>query len=1095
MQQYEGIKIGTYPDANGNTPTTGTVLSVSVNTANGFSGTVNNPTTTPAISIQTTVTGILKGNGTAVSAANVAIDTLPSQASHDGDILKSVSGAATWSPDGGGTVNTVSVATDNGFAGTVDTPTTTPVIHVETDVTGILLGDGTGVSAATATDIPTTNALTLVGNNLTSTVNSVDSNTVDLSTITPPTTNNIHNNGVNGMISTVNGVASTGTIILSLGISKFLNAFSFSANGFASAPSNVVDTNTISLSGSALKTSVNGVDSNTVDVQPRITSPTNDNLIAMDGSGVNKDAGVQVTTLSTSNDNTHIMTSAAVQAAIVGSPSGSVTNVSVVSLNGFAGTVANPATTPAITMKTTITGVLKGDGTAILAASGSDIITSNALSLAGTSLKSTVDGVDSNTVSVQPLITTPTANDIVTTNGSGQVIDSGVSITTSTASNDNTHVMTSAAVQTNLATKEPTITVLAATKGGTGFSSYAVGDLLFANTTTTLAKRAAVALGQVIISNGVSTMPIYSANPLLSSVTVSANFLINSGAFQAKIESALLTANCKFSIPNADSNPVQPSAGSTNQFAIGINSSGVISYAQPSISTDVQKSSFVNPVTTVTEVVVAIAPLQNANGFYILNISDSSQRQLTICFKLIAGKNYLGYPPSSTTPFASPSIIIDDVNDTQNTITAANISQYFTFSGRLRTASPNPYVAVTVRMSGGLLYGSGAYTYTCTSFAESFLSDNTAITQFISQNYTALDAVATSTPYLINVSYIPPTTTYGALLYLFCLNFGANNINMYTINTLTGLPTNNSPSTISIGSSPRNIIISRDGKYAYATNSVSTNIQMMLLNMATGILTNNSTPTIGAGTNVSYIAIVPAYQNFLYVTNRGDATIGGYLIDRSTGLLSPLSPATTPVGAVGGNPIGIAITNTLSPNVYLYVANNVNATISMFQITLASGALTPLVPATIARSGAYFNLIHPNGLFFYSSSDSLNNIIVYSIAPTTGLLTLVQTAAAGTTTREMAITPNGAFLYALNNGANTIQEFSVSLITGQLSSLGTVALTNPTSIKMSPNGLYIYVSSGTSNNVTVYRIDPSTGLLTVAGLISAGTNAFSVTIA
>ena len=55
--------------------------------------------------------------------------------------------------------------------------------------------------------------------------------------------------------------------------------------------------------------------------------------------------------------------------------SGSVTNVSVTSANGFAGTVANPTTTPAITLTTSITGVLKGNGSAISAATaGTDYL-------------------------------------------------------------------------------------------------------------------------------------------------------------------------------------------------------------------------------------------------------------------------------------------------------------------------------------------------------------------------------------------------------------------------------------------------------------------------------------------------------------------------------------------------------------------------------------------------------------------------------------------------------------------------------------------------------------------------------------------------
>lgn len=48
---------------------TGTVTSVSVVTANGFAGTVATATTTPAITLSTTITGLLKGNGTAISAA------------------------------------------------------------------------------------------------------------------------------------------------------------------------------------------------------------------------------------------------------------------------------------------------------------------------------------------------------------------------------------------------------------------------------------------------------------------------------------------------------------------------------------------------------------------------------------------------------------------------------------------------------------------------------------------------------------------------------------------------------------------------------------------------------------------------------------------------------------------------------------------------------------------------------------------------------------------------------------------------------------------------------------------------------------------
>jgi len=49
--------------------------------------------------------------------------------------------------------------------------------------------------------------------------------------------------------------------------------------------------------------------------------------------------------------------------------------------------------------------------------------------------------------------------------------------------------------------------VVPATAGGTGQTSYAVGDLIYADTTTTLAKLPDVATGNALISGGVSTAP------------------------------------------------------------------------------------------------------------------------------------------------------------------------------------------------------------------------------------------------------------------------------------------------------------------------------------------------------------------------------------------------------------------------------------------------------------------------------------------------------------------------------------------------------------------------------------------------------------
>ena len=72
-----------------------------------------------------------------------------------------------------------------------------------------------------------------------------------------------------------------------------------------------------------------------------------------------------------------------------GSGTGTVSSVSVVSANGFAGTVADATTTPAITLTTSISGMLKGNGTAISTATSGTDYSAGTSALATGILKST----------------------------------------------------------------------------------------------------------------------------------------------------------------------------------------------------------------------------------------------------------------------------------------------------------------------------------------------------------------------------------------------------------------------------------------------------------------------------------------------------------------------------------------------------------------------------------------------------------------------------------------------------------------------------------------------------------------------------------
>jgi hypothetical protein len=64
-------------------------------------------------------------------------------------------------------------------------------------------------------------------------------------------------------------------------------------------------------------------------------------------------------------------------------------------------------------------------------------------------------------------------------------------------------------LETEIAGKEPAFTVLPATKGGTGQPLYAIGDILAADTVTTLSRLPDVATGSALLSGGIDTLPTW----------------------------------------------------------------------------------------------------------------------------------------------------------------------------------------------------------------------------------------------------------------------------------------------------------------------------------------------------------------------------------------------------------------------------------------------------------------------------------------------------------------------------------------------------------------------------------------------------------
>ena len=86
-----------------------------------------------------------------------------------------------------------------------------------------------------------------------------------------------------------------------------------------------------------------------------------------------------------------------------------------------------------------------------------------------------------------------------------------------------------------------------AINGGTGISSYLVGDLLYANTTTTLAKLHSGTVGQVLTSNGVNTAPSWGSATTSAPVTKTTNFTL--GANESWVINNKPSSTCTVTLP------------------------------------------------------------------------------------------------------------------------------------------------------------------------------------------------------------------------------------------------------------------------------------------------------------------------------------------------------------------------------------------------------------------------------------------------------------------------------------------------------------------------------------------------------------------
>ncbi len=217
-------------------------------------------------------------------------------------------------------------------------------------------------------------------------------------------------------------------------------------------------------------------------------------------------------------------------------------------------------------------------------------------------------------------------------------------------------------------------------------------------------------------------------------------------------------------------------------------------------------------------------------------------------------------------------------------------------------------------------------------------------------------------------------------------------------------------------------------------------------------------------------AILPDPSNrFVYATNLGNDQILQMLFDEKTGVLTLNTPATAPAKPDAG-PRHFCFTPN---NRFAYVLNELNGTVTCYDVDAATGRLTEKQSISIIRPGT--------------------DIVPGSIRPPLSASGKVEQekekAKPVIWAADIHITPNGRFVYASERTTSTLACFVADPITGKLVYTQSVDTeTQPRGFNIDTKGKYLVAAGEKSDHISVYGIDPENGALTLVERYATGEN-------
>ena len=231
------------------------------------------------------------------------------------------------------------------------------------------------------------------------------------------------------------------------------------------------------------------------------------------------------------------------------------------------------------------------------------------------------------------------------------------------------------------------------------------------------------------------------------------------------------------------------------------------------------------------------------------------------------------------------------------------------------------------------------------------------------------------------------------------------------------------------------------------------------------------------------VTSMSAAKTFVYVSNAQDGNIDAYVMDASTGAL-------TPVGKTEAAKLVMPMTVSPSKK-YLYAVIRSQPTrVLTYAIDPATGALAQKASAPLPDSMPYVSTDH-TGRFLFTASYGGDKLAVSPIGEN-GLVEAeaIQVIATGRNAHAILPDRSNKFVYATTLGANQVLQFTFDSKTGKLTANEPPAVSpeaghGPRHMALSPDNKNLYVLNELSGHVTRYAIDGAKGTLTLAESISS----------